>query len=40
MMYACLISFFVGILIGYVIVLLMRKRGNDDEFRNMSEVPS
>ena len=27
-------------LIGYCLVLLMRKRGNDDEFRNMSAVPS
>ncbi|CAD8058115.1 unnamed protein product [Paramecium primaurelia] len=39
-MMACLISLFVGMMIGYCVVLLLRKRGNDDEFRNMSKVPS
>ncbi|CAK69037.1 unnamed protein product (macronuclear) [Paramecium tetraurelia] len=37
---ACIVSFIVGMIIGYGVVLLMKKRGNNDEFRNMSEVPS
>lgn len=40
MIQACIISFIVGLIIGYGIVLLMKKRGNDDEFRNMTDVSS
>lgn len=40
MILSCALSFLLGVIIGYVIVVIIKKRGVEDEFKNISELNS